>query len=58
MNKDQVKGTMKEAEGKVQKKAGEVTDNGTQEAKGMGKEAEGKIQKNYGDAKSDVKKDD
>lgn len=55
MNKDQVKGTMKEAEGKVQKKVGEVTGDLSQQAKGLGKEALGKAQKNLGDAKEDAK---
>jgi uncharacterized protein YjbJ (UPF0337 family) len=55
MNKDQVKGTAKEVEGKVQKKVGDVTGNLSEQAKGAGKEALGKVQKNYGDAKEDVK---
>lgn len=55
MNKDQIKGTLKEAEGKVQKKVGEATDDLGQQAKGLGKEAAGKVQKNLGDAKEDLK---
>jgi uncharacterized protein YjbJ (UPF0337 family) len=55
MNKDQLKGAAKEAEGKVQKNVGDATDNLSQQAKGLGKEAAGKVQKNFGDAKEDVK---
>ena len=55
MNKDQIKGAAKEAEGKVQKNVGDATDNASQQAKGLGKEVAGKVQKNFGDAKEDVK---
>jgi uncharacterized protein YjbJ (UPF0337 family) len=51
MNKDQVKGVIKEAAGKVQEKTGEVTGSATQKAKGLAKEVEGKAQKKVGDAK-------
>ena len=51
MNKDQVKGVIKEAAGKVQEKIGEVTGSATQQAKGLAKEVEGKAQKKAGDAK-------
>ncbi len=56
MNKDQVKGTIKEAAGKVQEKTGEVVGSKTQQAKGMAKEVEGKAQKAAGDVKNAVKK--
>jgi uncharacterized protein YjbJ (UPF0337 family) len=55
MNKDQVKGAVKDAAGKVQSKAGEMTDSTDQQAKGMAKQAEGKTQKKVGDAKETVK---
>lgn len=55
MNKDQVKGAVKDAAGKVQSKAGELTGNTSQQAKGMAKQAEGKTQKKMGDAKETVK---
>lgn len=55
MNKDQVKGSVKEVAGKVQSKAGELVGNKGQQAKGLLKEAEGKTQKNVGDAKEVVK---
>lgn len=55
MNKDQVKGTIKESIGKAQEKLGEVTGNTEQEAKGLKREIEGKLQRGYGDAKEKVK---
>ena len=45
MNKEQVKGVVKEAAGKVQKKIGEVMGSAEQQAKGAAKEAEGKAEK-------------
>ena len=56
MNKDQVKGAIKEAAGKVQEKTGQVIGSKTQQAKGLAKEAEGKAQKAAGDVKAAVKK--
>lgn len=55
MNKDQVKGSVKDAAGKVQRKIGEAVGSETQQAKGLGKQAEGKAQKAYGDAKEIIK---
>ena len=51
MNKDQVKGAVKDAAGKVQAKAGEMTGSAEHQAKGMAKQAEGKTQKKVGNAK-------
>lgn len=51
MNKDQVKGAIKEAAGKVQTKAGEAMGSNKQQAKGMAKQAEGKAQKAVGNVK-------
>jgi uncharacterized protein YjbJ (UPF0337 family) len=56
MNKDQVKGVGKDALGKVQEAAGQLTGNREQEAKGLVKQAEGKVQKAYGDAKGALKR--
>lgn len=56
MNKDQLKGRVKEAEGKVQKNIGEATGDLSQQAKGLGKEAVGKVQKNVGDARNEAEK--
>ena len=55
MNTDQVKGTLKEAAGKVQTKAGELIDSPEQQAKGLLNQAEGKTQKSVGDAKEVLK---
>ena len=55
MNKDQVKGVVKEAAGKVQQKTGEVTGSTTQQAKGIAKQVEGKTEKKVGDAKETLK---
>lgn len=55
MNKDQIKGTVKEVAGKVQRKAGELVDSPKQQAKGAAKEVTGKAQKRVGDVKADMK---
>lgn len=55
MNKDQIKGGVKDAAGKVQEQAGKLTGNKEQQAKGIGKQAAGKVQKGVGDVKDAVK---
>ena len=55
MNNDQVKGSLKDAAGKVQEQAGKLVGNEEQQAKGVVKQAEGKVQKTYGDGKENVK---
>jgi uncharacterized protein YjbJ (UPF0337 family) len=55
MNRDQVKGAVKDAAGKVQQKTGQVTGNESQQAKGLARQAEGKVQKNVGNAKEVLK---
>jgi uncharacterized protein YjbJ (UPF0337 family) len=50
MNKNQVKGAMNEAAGKVQKNVGDAIDSPSQEIKGTAREVKGKIQKNIGNA--------
>jgi uncharacterized protein YjbJ (UPF0337 family) len=55
MNKDQVKGTLKEMAGKAQAKLGDVTDNPKQQAKGHAKAIAGIAQQAVGDAKALVK---
>lgn len=52
MNKDQVKGRVKEVVGKVQKNVADAADNESAQQEGTEKEIEGKIQKNWGDAKN------
>jgi len=55
MNKDQIKGGMKEVAGMAQRKTGEIIGNPNQQDKGALKEAEGKIQKKLGDVEQAVK---
>lgn len=56
MNRDQVKGRMKEAGGALQQKAGKATGNRSQQAKGMLNRGIGKLQKSAGDARDDAEK--
>lgn len=55
MNKDQVKGTVKEIVGKMQQEAGKLTGSKKQQVKGLGKRISGKAQKFYGNAKETIK---
>ena len=55
MNKDQVKGTIKEVAGKVQQKTGELLGSADQQAKGVAKKVQGKAQQKVGDAKEALK---
>ena len=56
MNKNQVKGAVKDAAGKVQQKTGELVGSDKQQVKGLAKQAEGKTQKAVGDIENAVKK--
>jgi len=56
MNKDQVKGALKDAVGKVQEETGKATGSRKQQAKGLARQAAGKVQKAYGDVKQALKK--
>lgn len=55
MNKDQVKGALKDAAGKVQEKTGDLIDSPEQKIKGIQKQVAGKAQKVAGDLKQAVK---
>jgi uncharacterized protein YjbJ (UPF0337 family) len=55
MNKNQVKGVVKEIAGKVQEEAGKLVGNNEQQAKGLSKQIIGQAEKVYGDAKEAVK---
>jgi uncharacterized protein YjbJ (UPF0337 family) len=55
MNKDQVKGAVKDAAGKVQEQVGVATGSTDQQDKGVVKQVEGKVQKAYGDVKEVLK---
>lgn len=56
MNKDQVKGRLHEAKGKVKEVTGKVVGNAELEQKGAIEKAAGKVQGKFGDLKSDIKK--
>jgi uncharacterized protein YjbJ (UPF0337 family) len=51
MNKDQVKGAVKDAAGKLQRKTGEAIGSTDQQAKGLVRQVEGKVQRAVGDVK-------
>ena len=55
MNKDQVKGKIKEVAGEIQEHTGKAIGNKEQQAKGHKREMEGKIQQTAGDIKEAVK---
>lgn len=55
MNRDQAKGRMREAGGKLQYKAGKATGSLKQQVKGAIRMGAGKLQKNAGDAASQAK---
>lgn len=58
MNKDQVKGHVKEVEGKVKEVAGKLVGNEKLEIEGRVDKAVGKAQSAYGDLKNAVEKKD
>ncbi len=55
MNKNQVKGVVKDLAGKVQEEIGILVGSKEQQAKGLSKQVSGKAQKIYGDAKEVIK---
>jgi uncharacterized protein YjbJ (UPF0337 family) len=55
MNRDQVKGSVKDVAGKVQRKVGEAIGSTDQQVKGAAKQVEGKAQKAVGNAKEAFK---
>ncbi|MCA1790635.1 MAG: CsbD family protein [Thioalkalivibrio sp.] len=55
MDKDQVKGRVEEAKGKVKQVAGKAVSNKELEHEGSIQKAGGKIQAGYGDLKEDIK---
>lgn len=55
MNKDQVKGTVKDIAGKIQEGAGKVVGSKKQQAKGISKQISGKAEKSFGDTKNAMK---
>ncbi len=55
MNKDQVKGNLKDIGGKIQEEAGKLVGNTEQQAKGLKKQVEGKAQHQIGNLKNVIK---
>jgi uncharacterized protein YjbJ (UPF0337 family) len=55
MNKNQVKGVVKDIAGKVQEEAGKLTGSKEQQVKGLNKQISGKAEKAYGDVKEAIK---
>lgn len=55
MNKDRVEGKVKDIAGRVERQAGEWTDNPKTQVKGAAKQAEGKVQNAWGKAKDAAK---
>lgn len=55
MNKNQVKGAVKDIAGKVQEKVGQLVGSKEQQVKGLGKQIAGKAEKTLGDAKEVIK---
>jgi len=55
MNKDQVKGRIDNATGKLKEAAGKAVGNEKLESEGLAEQASGKVQATLGDARQDVK---
>jgi uncharacterized protein YjbJ (UPF0337 family) len=55
MNKNQVKGAVKDIAGKVQEEAGKLTGSKEQQVKGLNKQISGKAEKAWGDVKEATK---
>jgi len=58
MDKDRVEGKLKDVTGRIQRQAGEWTDDSETQAKGAAKQAEGKVQNAWGKVKDSVRSDD
>jgi len=56
MNKDRVEGKVKDVAGRIERQAGEWTDDPKLQAKGAAKQAEGKVQGAVGKVKDAAKK--
>lgn len=56
MNKDQVKGRVEQAKGKVKEIVGKTVGNKEMEQKGKIQNIGGKVQAGYGEVKEDIKK--
>lgn len=56
MDKDRIKGKVKEVEGRVQQAKGDLTGNDVDRAEGADKKTEGKVQHAFGKVKDNVRK--
>jgi len=56
MNKDRIKGKVKDVAGSIERKAGELTDDPKMQIKGAAKQVEGKLQNAVGKVKDASKK--
>ena len=56
MNKDRVEGKVKDVAGRVERQAGEWTNDPNMQVKGAAKQAEGKVQNAWGETKDAAKK--
>jgi len=54
INKDQVKGELKDLGGKIQEEAGKLIGSKEQQAKGLAKQVKGKVQEGVGDVKNAI----
>ena len=54
MNKDELKGKVKDAKGKIKEKAGELMDDPELQGKGIAEQGAGRIQEGFGAAKRKV----
>ena len=57
MNKEQLKGSVKDVAGKAQREIGELTGSDKQQVKGLKNQAEGKIEKGIGKLKEALDED-
>ncbi len=57
MNRDQAKGKAKDIAGRIQRAAGDLTGNTSQQIKGGAKQVVGKVQKGIGDVRDSMERD-
>jgi len=55
MNRNQIKGAVKDIAGKLQEEAGKLFGSKEQQVKGLKKQISGKAEKDFGDAKEVIK---
>ena len=56
MDKDRIKGKIKQFEGKVQRAKGNLTDSNSDKIAGAAKEIEGNVEEGFGEAKDAARK--